>query len=85
MTVEGLAKKTEEIRQFYDGPLVDFPMGCASWNKPVREFFYGYDIFEQAELAMSLRDEGLDKVKAALKYFGDVEGVKEIREGSMLV
>ncbi|ORY05158.1 hypothetical protein BCR34DRAFT_48489 [Clohesyomyces aquaticus] len=71
MTMEGLASKTEEIRKFYGGELVDWPMGCTSWSEPIREFFYGYDVFEQAEKVMQYRESGLIP-EGVLKWFGDV-------------
>ncbi|KAF2187364.1 FAD/NAD(P)-binding domain-containing protein [Zopfia rhizophila CBS 207.26] len=71
MTMQGLERKTEEIRKFYKGELVDWPLGCASWSPPIREFFYGYDVFEQAERAMEYAETG-EVPEGVLKWFGDV-------------
>lgn len=71
MTMEGLATKKDEIRKFYAGDLVDYPLGCISWSRPVREFWYGYDVFEQGEMAMKYKGDG--KVpEGVLRWFGDV-------------
>ncbi|KAF2715540.1 FAD/NAD(P)-binding domain-containing protein [Pleomassaria siparia CBS 279.74] len=52
MTMEGLDVKKEEIRRFYKGEVLDYPMGVRGWSDPVRKFWYGYDVFAQAERAM---------------------------------
>ncbi|KAF2791192.1 FAD/NAD(P)-binding domain-containing protein [Melanomma pulvis-pyrius CBS 109.77] len=71
MTMEGLATKKDEIRKFYAGDLVDFPLGCISWSRPVREFWYGYDVFGQAERAMRYKADGVVP-EGVLTWFGDV-------------
>jgi len=72
LTMEALEGKTNEIRAFYKGELVDWPLGVRSWSPPIQKFFYGYDVFEQAEKVMVYKDEG--KVKeGVLKWFGEVE------------
>jgi salicylate hydroxylase len=77
MTMEGLAGKQAEIRKFYKGPIVDYPLGCTSWSDQVREFWYRYDIFEQAERAMGFLKEGDVVVPdGGLQWFGDVKVVE---------
>ncbi|KAL5438689.1 hypothetical protein PMIN07_011657 [Paraphaeosphaeria minitans] len=39
LTMEQVAKKTGEIRQFYQGDLVDWPKGLEPWSAPIRQFF----------------------------------------------
>lgn len=70
-TMEGLAKKTDEIRKFYQGELVDWPMGVTSWSEPIRDFFYGYDVFKEAEKAMEYAEVGA--LPQGWKWFGDVK------------
>lgn len=72
-TMEGLAKKTAEIRQFFSGKLIDWPMGLHSWSEPIREFFYGYDAFAEAERAMEVYKKGEEKLPEDWKYFGEVK------------
>lgn len=71
LTMEQVAKKTEEIRQFYQGDLVDWPKGLEPWSAPIREFFYGYDVVGEAEEAMKYMDSG--KLPESWKWFGDLE------------
>ncbi|PVI05973.1 FAD/NAD(P)-binding domain-containing protein [Periconia macrospinosa] len=59
ITMEGLAKKEEEIRSFYQGELVDWPKGCGPWSKEIRDFFYAFDVFEEAEKAMDAEYRGV--------------------------
>jgi salicylate hydroxylase len=76
MTMEGLAGKREEVRKFYKGDVVDYPLGCTSWSHPIREFWYGYDVLEQAERALEYKDSGVVP-EGALKWFGDVKRVEK--------
>ncbi|KAJ4355772.1 uncharacterized protein N0V89_003792 [Didymosphaeria variabile] len=70
LTMEQVAKKTEEIRRFYDGHLVDWPKGLGPWSAPIRDFWYSYDIIEEAEEAMKYKDSG--KLPEGWKWFGEV-------------
>ncbi|KAF2448372.1 FAD/NAD(P)-binding domain-containing protein [Karstenula rhodostoma CBS 690.94] len=71
LTMDQVAKKTEEIRKFYKGDLVDWPKGLEPWSSPIREFFYGYDVVGDAEEAMKYRYSG--KLPESWKWFGEVE------------
>jgi salicylate hydroxylase len=71
LTMEQVAKKTEEIRQFYKGHLLDWPKGLEPWSSPIREFFYNYDIVGEAEEAMKHRDKG--KLPEDWRWFGEVK------------
>ncbi|KAF2465697.1 FAD/NAD(P)-binding domain-containing protein [Lindgomyces ingoldianus] len=73
-TMANLATKNEEIRKFYQGDLIDWPLGCTSWSEPIREFIYGYDVFSEAEKAMEFRERDDGKVPdGVLKWFGEVD------------
>ncbi|KAL5387368.1 hypothetical protein DPSP01_003590 [Paraphaeosphaeria sporulosa] len=76
LTMEQVAKKTEEIRQFYEGNLVDWPKGLEPWSAPIREFFYGYDAVGEAEEAMKYRDGG--RLPEGWKWFGEVDKAMEV-------
>ncbi|KAJ4298281.1 hypothetical protein N0V90_006181 [Kalmusia sp. IMI 367209] len=71
LTMEMVEKKTAEIRQFYKGDLIDWPKGLTSWSPPIREFFYGYDAFKEAEEAMKYREDG--QLPANWKWFGEIK------------
>ncbi|KAF1961722.1 FAD/NAD(P)-binding domain-containing protein [Byssothecium circinans] len=51
-TMANLDSKTKEIRRFYRGELPDWPLGVGIFSRPVREFFYGYDVFAEAGRAV---------------------------------
>jgi salicylate hydroxylase len=72
LTMDGLAEKEREMRQFYKGELVDWPMGCTSWSPPLREFFYNYNILPEAEKAVKAEIEGKTLDEAGVKWFGGV-------------
>jgi salicylate hydroxylase len=75
MTMEGLAGKRAEVRKFYKGDVVDYPLGCTTLSEPVQDFWYGYDVFEQAARAMRYKDSGVVP-EGVLKWFGDVKTVE---------
>lgn len=60
------------MRKFYSGPLVDWPLGCTAWSSPIREFFYGYNIFEEARKALRAEAEGKKLLEVGVRWFGDV-------------
>lgn len=72
--------KEEEIRKFYQGELVDWPMGVQSWSEPVREFWYGYDVFEEAERALKVGGE----LPEGWRWFGDVKKDVEMEGAGMV-
>lgn len=70
LTMAGLAEKEKEMRQFYKGELVDWPMGCTSWSVPIREFFYNYDILAEADKTVKAEMEGKSLEEAGVRWFG---------------
>lgn len=71
ITMDQVAKKTEEIRKFYGGPLPDWPKGLGPMSAPLREFWYGYDVVREAASAMRFVDTG--KLPEGWRWFGGVE------------
>lgn len=71
LTMEEVAKKTDEIRQFYKGHLVAWPREARMWSAPTREFWYAYDMVGQAEEAMKHRDSG--QLPEGWQWFGKLD------------
>jgi len=78
-TMAGLDQKTAEIRKFYKGPFPPWPE-CGPFSYPIREFFYEYDVFEQAGKVLEFREEG-EVPEGMLEFFGDMEGGGRMRLG----
>ncbi|KAF1964196.1 FAD/NAD(P)-binding domain-containing protein [Bimuria novae-zelandiae CBS 107.79] len=68
LTMDKVAEKTEEIRRFYGGHLVDWPKGSGPWSREIREFWYGYDVVGEAEEAMKYRESG--RLPEGWRWFG---------------
>lgn len=55
------------IRRFYGGPLM--PMESSPFARERQEFFYGYDVFQQARSAMKVRDREAGLMQDEVKHF----------------
>ncbi|KAF2270187.1 FAD/NAD(P)-binding domain-containing protein [Lojkania enalia] len=77
LTMEGLKQKNAEIRKFYAGDLPPWPNGCGPWSQPIREFFYDYDIHQEAEKALNAWDEEnkgfSNRKEKSFRWFGNVK------------
>ncbi|KAK6413631.1 hypothetical protein LTR81_012424 [Elasticomyces elasticus] len=60
------------LRRYWDGPLL--PLSSKSWSKPIRDFFYGYDAFAEAEKALKYKDEPNGLPEGVIKHFGVSKG-----------
>ncbi|KAK5129000.1 hypothetical protein LTR85_000333 [Meristemomyces frigidus] len=62
-------EQTEQrVRRYYTGPILE--KGLTGWSEPVREFFYSYDAFAEAEKAMKYKDDPDGIPEGAVKHFG---------------
>lgn len=61
-------EKLAEIKRFYQGPL--YNINAQPWSEPIRDFFYAYDVFEEAERAKQFvgKEDGIPE--GAVEYFG---------------
>jgi salicylate hydroxylase len=95
-TLSNVNKKTAEIRRFYQGELPDWPLGVDRFSKPLKDFFWSYDVFEQAGRAVKWWDEeGQNKrvengkemeiPVGCFKWFGTLSGESQIKKPSNLV
>jgi salicylate hydroxylase len=85
MTMAGIEAKVSQVRKFYGGELVDFPLGVHSWSAPIREFWYGYDAHGESEKAIRAEKEGKTMEEVGVRWFGDLQGVRGGDEGAGLV
>ncbi|KAF2634806.1 FAD/NAD(P)-binding domain-containing protein [Massarina eburnea CBS 473.64] len=88
-TMANINMKTEEIRKFYTGELPDWPSGAGSFSGPIRDFFYGYDIFKEASRAVEWQDGLKDKDVASgdermlpegWKWFGEISEESKMKK-----
>ena len=63
--VEPFLKK---IRTYYSGPLP--ASSTVAWSEPLQDFFYGYDVFAEAETALRYKDAEGGIPDGAIKHFG---------------
>lgn len=61
-------EKLAETKRFYQGPL--YNINAQPWSEPIRDFFYGYDIFEETEKAKEFVGKEGGIPEGAVKYFG---------------
>lgn len=67
MTVEDIE---ESIRKYYKGPILKAGDGVRSWSHPVREFFFRYNVFDEARKALRYKDTPGGVPEGILRYFG---------------
>lgn len=56
-----------QVRRFYRGPLKERTSN--NWDKPVRDFVYGYDVFKQCSKALEYQREDGTVAEGILDYF----------------
>lgn len=64
-----------KIRKYYTGPL---PLSSKGWYPPVQDFFYGYDVFKEAEKAMQCKDAEGGIPDGVIEHFGLKSGPETI-------
>jgi len=60
-------KLLARLRRFWDGPLPS--RKAIGWNSEIANFFFPYDIFDEAEKAMKYKDDPAGMPGDAVKYF----------------
>jgi len=60
--------KEDLVRKYYQGPLFE-PLDSPSFSRPVRDFWYGYDIFSEARKAFEYKDSPDGVPDGVLKFF----------------
>lgn len=65
---EALTEQDSRLTQYWKGS--PFPLTATSFSEPIREFFYGYDAFAEAEKAMKYKDDPNGIPEGAIKHFG---------------
>ena len=56
------------VREYYQGPLP--PPNSIPWCEELRDFFYGYDVFDEVQKALRYKDRPEGVPDGVLKYFG---------------
>ena len=57
-----------KVREYYAGPV---PASTAeSWSEPIQDFFYGYDVFKEAEKALRWRGSEGQLPEDVVEHFG---------------
>lgn len=62
-----LEEQVSNIRKFYTGPLMS--MDTPLFSRERQDFFYPYNVFEQAKLAMSVKDRKAGLLQHEVRHF----------------
>lgn len=66
--ISGNTTKEDIARKYYTGPLFE-PLDAPGYSRPVRDFWYGYDVFSEAKKAFEYKDSPGGVPDNVLKYF----------------
>ena len=75
---QSIKQTLEKVRTYYSGPLP--PSACTGFPEHVRNFWYRYDVFAEAEKAVQCKDAEGGIPEGVIEHFGLKAGPDTINE-----